>query len=495
MNQSVPLYRVASVRAIDACCIQQQGISGYTLMRRAAAAALQSLRGRWPQAQQVAVLCGPGNNGGDGYVLARLAVQQGLSVACVAITDPKALRGDAAQAYADWAALEQEPAELAAALGGCDVVIDALLGTGVSRAPEGVLGSAIEAINACDAPVLSLDVPSGLDADSGTAPGSVVQATATVSFIARKLGLYTGRGPALSGEVVLAELEAPQACLSAQPVAAWLVDAQVLQLLGPRPRDAHKGHHGHVLVVGGDQGMPGAALLAARAAGRVGAGWVSVATHHSHAALLPMAQPEVMCHGIAEITQLEPLLERATVLAIGPGLGQQDWGQQLLKRLLKWPGPKIIDADGLNGLAQAPQHRDDWILTPHPGEAARLLDCDIATVEADRVAAARGIQQRYGGICILKGAGSIICDAQQVFICGGGNPGMASGGMGDVLTGVLAGVLAQHLPKKGEALQAAVLGVCAHAAAADQAAADTGERGLLASDVIAALRRVMNPCK
>ncbi|MBI5461258.1 MAG: NAD(P)H-hydrate dehydratase [Gammaproteobacteria bacterium] len=266
--------------------------------------------------------------------------------------------------------------------------------------------------------------------------------------------------------------------------AAWLRAV----LPGARARDAHKGDFGHVLVIGGQPGMSGAARLAGEAAARVGAGLVSIATHPQHAAVLNNGRPELMCHAVANAETLKPVLERASVLAVGPGLGQSDWARGLLATVWDTDVPMIVDADALNLLAQEPMRRDRWVLTPHPGEAARLLGCSTAEVQADRLAAVRHIQARYGGVAVLKGAGSLIADGSHCRVCSAGNPGMASGGMGDVLTGVIAGLYAQGL----SLTESAAAGVLLHALAADSAAQRDGERGLLASDLLPELRRWVN---
>jgi NAD(P)H-hydrate epimerase len=234
--------------------------------------------------------------------------------------------------------------------------------------------------------------------------------------------------------------------------------------------------------------MSGAVRMAAEAAARTGAGLVSVATREVHAPFLNLATPELMVRGVESVEALTPLLERATVIAIGPGLAQTTWSRTLLQALINNDLPMVLDADALNLLAQDPVPRKPWVLTPHPGEAARLLGIDTATIQQDRYSAATALQQRYGGVCVLKGAGTVVSSKDRITVCGSGNPGMASGGMGDVLTGVIAGLLAQGL----SLVDAAELGVCLHAAAGD-AAAESGERGMLATDLLPYLRRLVNP--
>lgn len=271
----------------------------------------------------------------------------------------------------------------------------------------------------------------------------------------------------------------------AQPISL----ASFKQALCPRIHDAHKGMFGHVLVVGGDYGTAGAVRLTSEAALRAGAGLVSAATHNEHIAAIIADRSEIMCHGVESAKELNSLLEKVTVIAIGPGLGQSKWSIKLFEKILKAPQPKVIDADGLNLLAQFPQKSDHWILTPHPGEAARLLNCSTQEIQNDRVAAITALQKKYGGTIVLKGAGTLIMGiTHTITICEAGNPGMASGGMGDALTGVIAGLLAQHFSLQ----HAAEIGVCVHAEAADLAATQ-GERGMLASDLMPFIRRLVNP--
>jgi hydroxyethylthiazole kinase-like uncharacterized protein yjeF len=486
------LYSAAQTRELDRRAIQEHGIAGYALMQRAAAAAWRAARARWPQARSVAVVCGPGNNGGDGYEVARLAKADGCAVR-VAAYGSAPQRGEAAAARAAWQ--REGPIEDAAALDAgffaAEIIVDGLFGSGLARAPEGGARTLIERINAArahGARVLALDLPSGLHADTGAAPGVAVRADLTVTFIGRKFGLYTGAGAELCGQIVFDDLGVPPAVYAdLEPVAELLVAQALARVLPRRPRSAHKGEHGHVLVVGGETGLCGAALLCARAALRSGAGLVSVATRAVHAAALAAAQPEAMCRGVESQSDLAPLLARASVLALGPGLGQGAWGRLVYEAALAAGKPLVVDADALNWLAQFPQWREDWILTPHPGEAARLLGSSAAAVQADRRAAARALRERYGGVVVLKGAGSLI-QGQTLAVCPYGNPGMATGGMGDALTGIVAALLAQGLALE----TAARTGVLAHALAGDRAAGQ-GERGLLVSDLIEALRVVVNP--
>jgi NAD(P)H-hydrate epimerase len=486
-----PLYDIAAVRALEARATAMDGMLGAILMARAGAAAWASLRRHWPAARRLCVVCGGGNNGGDGYVVAQLARAAGLAVRVVQV-GAFAAHGDAVGArqalQAQRGGIEDLNA-LQSALAEADVVVDALFGIGLNRAPAGTAETAIRAINLAARPCLSLDVPSGLDADTGHAPGAVIRANVTVTFIAAKRGLVTGHARDFTGTLEVETLALSPSLTAGVTPAARLADWSAWRdCLPPRARSAHKGQAGHVLVVGGGAGMSGAARLAAEAALRCGAGLVSTAVAPAVAPALNLARPEIMVHGVATPAEIAPLLARATVVAVGPGLGQGPWARRLWAALRDARQPLIVDADALNLLAADPSRRDDWILTPHPGEAARLLGAaGTAAIANDRYAAAGLLRARYGGTVVLKGAGTIVLGTDGASVIAGGNPGMASGGMGDVLAGVIAALVAQGLAPPA----AAAAGAALHAAAGDLAARD-GERGLLALDLMTPLRRLVN---
>lgn len=454
------VYRVEEIRAIE------RAFPGADLMQRAGEAALAALSARWPDATRVVVVAGPGNNGGDGRVLARVARKSGFEVT---IVDFESRR------------------EGAAPLPGCDVIVDALFGIGLSRAPDGDAAALIDAMNLHPAPVFALDVPSGLDADTGVASGPVVRADATITFIAYKPGLFLADGPRHAGVVTLADLDVPESAFAAAtPTASVIPDDHAYRSLGRRPHDAHKGDFGHVLVVGGRPGMSGAAALAADAALRTGAGKVSAAVGAGSAARFTRA--EVMAHEVGTADDLAPLVARADVVAVGPGLGTDAWSRTMLDVALACGKPLVVDADALNLLAGSPARHDDWIVTPHPGEAARLLGTTATEVQRDRFAAATRLAQMTGAVVVLKGSATVVATPDGALsVCRAGNPGLASGGTGDLLTGVIAALRAQGL----DAPEAATAGVQLHAEAGDLAARD-GERGLIASDLLPFIRRRAN---
>ena len=487
------LYSAEAVREFDRRAIEQQGLSGATLMQRAGEAAFRLLMLRWPRARAIAIVCGPGNNGGDGYVLARLAREAGMLPWVLTLGDSAAVKGDAASMRdaARASGVMDEPF-LPDMLADCDVIVDALFGTGLERPVTGEWREAIEAVNASRRPVLAIDIPSGLSADTGAVLGAAVRAETTLTFIALKAGLFTARGREYAGEIQFDDLGVPAEVYAEVPPLARRITSRSLRgLLARRARDAHKGSFGRVLAVGGAPGMPGAIRLCGEAAYRCGAGMVTLATHPGHAAAVNAARPELMAYPVPSIAALKPLLTRATVVALGPGLGRGAWGKRLFNSALAAKRSLVIDADGLFFfLAPSRRRRSDWVLTPHAGEAARLLGSSVEEIERDRFAAVRAISDKYGGVCVLKGAGTLIAAHGDpgIFLCDRGNPGMASGGMGDVLTGVIAALRAQGLSP----MDAARLGVWVHASAGDLAATRGGEVGLLASDLLERLREVVN---
>ena len=493
----VALYRAASVRELDRIAIEDHAIPGFDLMSRAGQACFDALRDRWPQAQRLVVFCGVGNNGGDGYVIAALAEKAGLEAHVIQLGDPQKTQADALTALgcAEEAGASFERFQQNISLDG-DVVVDALLGTGLSGAVRAEYAAAIELINGSGLPVLAVDTPSGICSDTGVVLGCAVKAHCSVSFIGLKQGMFTGQAPDYVGEVLFASLAVPQQVLDKVPADATRVSSSHLsRWLPPRSRLSHKGKNGHVLIIGGDLGMGGAAAMAAEAAGRVGCGLISVITRPQHIAAILARRPECMVLGQETGDNIAPLLAKADVLVVGPGIGQQEWGKQLLLQALATELPMVLDADGLNLLAQWKQEgvalakRGNWVLTPHPGEAARLLSKNTDQIMQNRFDSVRSLQQQYGGSVVLKGAGSLIAQAGgDVWVCDSGNPGMASGGMGDVLSGVIGGLMAQGL----DLGQAAARGVRVHAAAGDRATHQAGQRGLLATDLMPHIRRLVN---
>jgi len=496
MPHSLPsaLYTAEQVRELDRIAIQERGMPGIQLMKKAGRAVYHQINRRWP-GLPVTVFCGAGNNGGDGYIVAGLAAQNRVPVQIVQVAAPEKLTGDAHRAYeyAVAAGVPMVPFSDCLDLqtdSRAGVVVDALLGTGLRGEVREPYAQAIRVINASELPVLAVDIPSGLSSDTGAAANVAVAANMTVTFIGLKQGLFTGRGPELCGELVYDNLAVPADIFVGVPYRAMRLG---LQGMMPRSRDAHKGDFGHVMVIGGDHGFGGATAMAAEAALRTGAGLVSVATRPEHVSAILARRPELMVKGVTSGQELVPLLNAPTVLVIGPGLGRSPWSEQMLQQAVSTGLPMVVDADALNIISQdrviPHPGGENWVMTPHPGEAARLLNISNAEVQADRFSAVRALHKKFKAAVVLKGAGSLVCTSQgsPVGVCDAGNPGMASGGMGDVLSGIVGALLAQGLHSD----IALPMAVCLHAEAADMAAAN-GERGLLATDLFDPLRQLVN---
>ncbi len=498
MELPVSLLSVAQVRESERRALAVPGVDGLMLMRRAAQAAFDRLREQWPLARGFTVLCGGGNNGGDGWMMAALGRAAGLDARVSWTHPPQVLRGEASVAAAEAlaAGVPATPFEAGRALAtvadpcgadvapALDVIVDALLGIGIVEPVRAPIAAAIAAINSSGRPVLALDVPSGLCADSGRVLGTAVRADVTVTFIALKAGLLLGEGPEHAGRVSLATLEV--APLPPEEAAWQRIDvARVRAAIPLRRRDAHKGLGGRVCIVGGGEGMAGAARLAGEAALRVGAGRVTVACAAASAAAVA-GRPELMVHPlpvdpVAAAARLAELLAVADVIVAGPGLGRNPWALALLTVVRESGRPTVLDADALYfPLTEVPANA---VLTPHPGEAARLLGGTASLVQADRPAALRALLDRHAAVVVLKGAGSLVGQRGRVpQVCDRGHPVLAAPGTGDVLAGAIGGLLAQS----GDPWGAAVAAVWLHARAGELLANDFG-RGVLAGEVAAAL--------
>lgn len=490
------VYLGATIRAAERIAMSRFGLDEDDLMARAGLAAWRLLLERWPQAQHIGVVCGPGNNGGDGYVLAALALGSGRQVSVLRLGEGS----NAGVAHRAEAVYRQTGGQVGVfsadgPLPRVDLWVDALFGIGLHRALDGLAVDLVHALNR-DArerrvPLLALDVPSGVDADTGHDHGLSLRADVTMAFIAGKPGLYTGRGRVAAGEVVVDALGLADHVFDDLEPAARIVRADALpQCFATRERDAHKGHFGHVLCVGGDHGYGGALALCVEAAHRVGAGLVSAATRAEHVPVLLMRRPETMVRGVDDGDALQALLDKATVVAIGPGLGGSEWSASLLYAAMDARKPTVLDADALNAIARRDaEPLRDAVLTPHPGEAARLLGTSTDAIASDRLRHARQLAARFDCVVVLKGAGTVVTAPGRVpIIIDAGNPGMATGGMGDVLTGMIAGLIAQG----AVSFDAAACGALLHAVAGDRAARDGGERGLLPSDLFAHVRALVN---
>ncbi|MFT6200959.1 MAG: NAD(P)H-hydrate epimerase [Candidatus Endobugula sp.] len=510
---SSSLYLARQVKELDCLVMQHEGIASTVLMKRAGRHAFACLLERWPQTTALHVFCGAGNNGGDGYVIAALAKQRNIKVTLWSFGEPaKESAAFAACEYALREGVESQVFTLAAFVDSQSmqdpqtVIVDALLGTGSQGTLRGNIFDAVTAINtvkqAHSWPVLAIDIPTGVNADTGAVATVAITADATISFIGQKQGLFTGAGRSHSGKRYFSDLEVDEEWLHlVNPSSQLLILDDALASLPARSGAAHKGDCGHLLVIGGDSGVGygygGAPIMAAQMALRSGAGLVSLAIQPAFVAAALARQPELMVAGIESGQALLPMIERATGIVIGTGLGQSAWSEQLLYQVLEITiQPLVVDADALRLLAQprfaglsaiTPKDRQ-WVLTPHPGEAATLLDCSVVEIQADRFAAAQAIQQQYGGAVILKGAGTIVVTSSgDQYICDAGNSGMASAGMGDVLSGLVGALLVQGMSIDN----AAMLGAVLHSSAADHAVKTSGQRSLLATDIIPAVQMLL----
>jgi len=498
------------MRAADRRAIEGAGIPALDLMERAgagvAACLVEEVLSHGPR--PVLVLCGKGNNGGDGLVAARhlarlghvprtvvLAPQRDLSPEAWAQLSAARSAGLSIEEIGDEAGWERVRPWLSPAT----VVVDALLGTGVRRATAGVLARVIEDVNASGATVVAIDLPSGIDADTGGVPGPAVFAHRTYTLCRPKLGLVVEPGASHAGTFRVIDIGIPdEAVRAAQSELAWMDRDAARRLLPPRPPAAHKGTMGHLLGVAGSRGKSGAAVLLARAALRSGAGLVTIATVKSAQPIVAAAQAEAMTEPLAEsragtlsVRAAGPvgkLLGSRDALAIGPGLGTTPDVVAAVRAIVaKLTRPAVLDADALNAFASGPKlraRRAPLVLTPHPGEAARLLRTTAASVQSDRLGAARGLATTTGAVVVLKGKRSLVASPDgRVAVNSTGNPGMATGGTGDALTGILGALLARGLT----AFDAARLATYVHGGAGDAAVAWAGVEGMIAGDLIDAL--------
>ena len=485
-----PLYTTADIRKIESSVV---AAGASDLMERAGLAAAELARTLLPDdATKILVLAGPGNNGGDAFVVARLLLGWWLKVDVVFFGDEKKLPPDAAEAHkkllrAGGKTLTELPKNIHHGL-----IIDGIFGIGLSRDVTSKYVKLFNKINSLHNIVLALDIPSGIDADSGAIRGAAIRATHTISFIAHKPGLLTLDGPDYAGQLHLADLQLNLIKCCA-PRGHLLDQATVAAFLQPRTRNSHKGRYGSVGIIGGAHGMAGAALLAARAALKLGAGKVFVGMLAEGMAQLDMAQPELMWRAPEALLQAQEL----SALAIGCGMGNSDFARILLKRAMALAIPLVIDADALNLIASDASLQSEikmrtapTIITPHPAEAARLLGKSTADIQQNRLLSAIELAHLFNAYVVLKGCGSICAMPDgRWFINPTGNPGMASAGMGDVLSGMMAALLAQGL----DAGKALLLGVYLHGAAADECVKNgIGPIGLTASEVTGSARNLLN---
>lgn len=492
---STQLYTPEQVKLGEGVIAAELDIDLYDLMCAAGQSIFEFIVQDYSQAQSILVCCGKGNNGGDGYTVARLLKTHGFQVDLWQIGDPNALRGDAERAKEAWLnegghilpPQRQLPQHV-------DLIIDALLGIGVKGQLRPEFISLIESINTHSVDTISIDLPSGLCARTGAHLGAVIQATHTLTLVALKQGLFTGQARAYIGHLSFFSLGVNERFITRYiPQVHLLNKTELKHSLPKRSPVAHKGDFGRALMIGGDEGMGGAIILACESLARSGTGLFSVLTHPSNTSALLCRRPEAMVKGQHQFSDLElrTHIQSMQALVVGPGLGLQEWGSRLWKQIQVNHDQQslLIDADALSLLSLSEpwwtsySSSIDIVLTPHPGEAAKLLNISTAQVESDRFAAVRAIALKYKATVVLKGAGTLIDDGEHTWICPLGNSGMASGGMGDVLSGIIGAFLAQGVSARSSAL----LGVWLHSCAADLMVKSIGQVGLLASDLIKGL--------
>lgn len=476
------LYLPESVYRLDQAAIEHDGLSGVELMRRAGERVWRELLSRWPEVSAITVLAGSGNNGGDAYVVALCARRDGVEVQFIHQGDPTR-QSDTSRHFSR---LWEQAGGTVEAWSGQDlrgeVIVDGLLGIGLQRDLDTDWQALIEALNQHSAPCVAIDIPSGLNARNGTAQPVAVRAALTVTFIGAKTGQFIADGPDYCGDLVFTDLGVSRA--TRRRVDADLEVIESGRLPAPRPRNSHKNRFGHVLIVGGDRGMSGAVALASSAALRSGAGLVTALVHPDCRGALG-TWPELM---VLDWSALEDRLAQASVVVIGPGLGDSDAAADCLQKLQQTELPLVIDASALRAEFLSGLRSTAAVITPHPGEAAQLLATTSDSIQADRIDAAERLVQRFGLVSVLKGSGSLVAAPGRVTQVNlRGNPGMATAGMGDVLAGMVAALIGQGL----EPFDAARSAVLIHALAAEDWCRGRDQTGLIASDVIAHIPRVV----
>ncbi|WP_448547339.1 NAD(P)H-hydrate dehydratase [Thalassotalea fusca] len=492
-------YSATQVLENEGNVANKLGINLYELMERAGHAVFEHIKRHLPEVSKICVLCGKGNNGGDGFVIARLAQQQGWQVTVVTFCEVSVFKGDALTAFEKLSDQNISIMNISdATLSGefirqlqVECIVDCLFGIGFKGELAGNYALCATQVNQTAIPVISVDIPSGLNATSGTPAKTCIKATHTVTFIAPKLGLVTGNALHYTGKLFLADLGIGQLFQSMVNSNVYIENEKAIPRRQKRHVNSHKDSVGLVLAVGGNIGMPGAIRLTSEAALRSGAGLVAVHCHRDNRVIVANGRPELMFSCGESDTAIEQrLLTRARALVCGPGLGRDKWAERLFKLAFAQDKPLVMDADALHFLSKIGciQPRNNWVLTPHVGEAAKLLGVCVSDIERNRYQAVRNIAVKYGGICVLKGAGSLISDGSNVWVNTSGNPGMASGGMGDVLSGTIGALLVQMQ----DLCEATRLAVYVHGKAADYVAARQGQAGILASDLFHEIQYLLN---
>ncbi len=502
------IVTAAEMREIDRTTSQRFGVPSLTLMENAGAAVADFVISQYPSAERIGVICGKGNNGGDGFVAARKLHGAGRGVRVVLLAEPSELRGDAADMFSKLPmapvilrSKEDLKGEQAGAVFESEVLLDAILGTGFKPPVSGLYAEAIRLLNASSAPVVAVDIPSGADADvMGEQTGSVARADAVVTFTAPRPAHIFGR--LTDGPIVIAPIGSPDEAIVSSLQLNLITARELAPLIAPRPLAANKGSFGHVLVIGGSVGKAGSVAMAGMAALRAGAGLSTVATPKSVLATVAGFHPEVMTEPLDETDAgsistralagggMDALIKGKTVLAVGPGISRHPETSEFVRSLVvKWKTPLVLDADGLNAFegraGELNGKERSLVITPHPGEMARLVGSTVVAVQRDRINTARTFAREHALIVVLKGHRTLIAQPDgMVWVNTTGNPGMATGGTGDILTGMVAGLIAQNPERIVEAVVAAVH---LHGLAGDVARESMGEHSLVATDLVKAL--------
>ena len=497
---TIKLYTSQETKKLDSLAIRRQKVPAFTLMQRAAEFSFNVLLNNWPNTKKVFVFCGNGNNAGDGYLIAHLAKEIGLESFLIQASPSNKISGASKKALELATGSKVKRISISSFKKKSlrdSVIVDALLGTGIKGNVRSRISKLILEINnkSKNTPVLSVDIPSGICSNTGIGLGEHIQADVTATFIGRKRGCFTSIGRTACGNVVFDDLGISSSTKNQIKTNCHLLDMEKnLPKLKNRKGDAHKGDFGHLLVIGGDKGFGGAAILASKAAVFSGSGLVSLATRSLHVEAALSSCPELMVTGIESGQDLEALLTKSTVVVIGPGLGQSAWSEQMLQRTFMEAKsrnlPVVLDADGLNLLSKlkfGTGTPKKMVSTPHPGEAARLLNTEVYEIQKDRFKSVIRLEKKLGSVCVLKGSGSLVCykkgSKQEIGVCGAGNAGMAKGGMGDVLAGLIGSFISQGL----SLVEATESAVDLHSKAADIASLELGMT-LSPTDVIRNIR-------
>lgn len=502
------IVSATEMREIDRATSERFGVPSLTLMENAGTAVAEFVLAEYPDAKRIGIICGRGNNGGDGFVAARKLREAGREVRVLLLAAAADLRGDAAEMFRRMGfvpvvaeSADQLESDLARAVFDADLVIDAILGTGFHPPVSGVYAQAIAAINAKHVPVVAVDIPSGADADALiSSEGAMVKVDGIVTFTsARPAHVF---GALTSGPTVIAPIDSPEEAIVSSLKLNLITPNEIAPLTGPRPAQANKGSFGHVLVIGGSLGKAGAAAMAGMSSLRTGAGLATVATANSVLPTVAGFHPELMTEPLAETDagtislqaleygRVDELIKGKSVVAIGPGISRNPETVEFVRTVVeKCPAALVVDADGLNAFEGASSKLNAkgraLVITPHPGEMARLTGKSIAEIQKDRVGVARGFAEALGVIVVLKGHRTLVAQPDgEVWVNTTGNPGMATGGTGDILTGIVAGMIAQNPLRVLEAVTSAVY---LHGLAGDVACETMGEQSLVATDLVRAL--------